>query len=322
MGIAKGALKILLKEAMRRPFGGRALILSCQDVYFDEDLLRRTASEFGVSLVIRDRLMLSAKEDFQQKGFISDVALLKSLGFTDVRRMDVCPYEGADLIHDLNSTDLDPLWLDSFDFILDAGTSEHVFHLPNLLCNLHRMLRTGGRIIHILPSSNHVDHGFYMFSPTLFWDYYEQNHYEICSFLLIRHTQKHDTEPWQISEYTPGCLDRVSFGGLDDGMYAFACVVSKTSLSIGGSVPQQGAYRRIWMSSNLRSVPDPGQTASLAPRRSPSGLLGRISYGLSWRRDLMKEYVRGLISRACPHRKSSLQITPKKGLGLPVVGEY
>ena len=59
--------------------------------------------------------------------------------------------------------------------IIDGGTMEHIFHIPNVLNNIYRMLRVGGRIIHISPSSNYVDHGFYSFSPTLFYDFYQTN---------------------------------------------------------------------------------------------------------------------------------------------------
>lgn len=130
--------------------------------------------------------------------------------------------------------------------IIDGGTIEHVFHIPNVLNNIYKMLRQGGRVIHLSPSSNHIDHGFYMFSPTLFGDFYTTNKFEINSFQLFRYTPLHHVEPWEISDYVPGCLDKVSFGGLDDGMYGICIIATKTKDSTGDIIPQQGSYINIW----------------------------------------------------------------------------
>jgi hypothetical protein len=46
-----------------------------------------------------------------------------------------------------------------FDVVLDSGTIEHVFHIPDALKNV-LSLAQGGRVICMSPSSNHVDNGF------------------------------------------------------------------------------------------------------------------------------------------------------------------
>src|SRR5207249_3920994 len=95
----------------------------------------------------------------------------KALGFSEVAAMDYSDFESARYIHDLNSSEPPEHLLENFDVIIDGGTIEHVFHIPNVLNSIHKMLRPHGRTIHMSPSSNHIDHGFYMFSPTLFWDF-------------------------------------------------------------------------------------------------------------------------------------------------------
>ena len=68
------------------------------------------------------------------------------------------------------------LWLDNITRgLLDSGTLEHVFHLPNALKSVVELAKVGGRVMLLSPSSNHFDHGFYMFSPTLFYDYFSAN---------------------------------------------------------------------------------------------------------------------------------------------------
>ncbi len=242
MGIAKGAAKVLLREAARRPFKGRVLTLGRQYIWFSYDLLQKMAVEFGVELSNPGNITLSSKTEFADRGYISDDCLFRSLGFSEAETLDFSDYESASHIFDLNSSEVPEHLLEAFDVIIDGGTIEHVFHVPNALHNIYKMLRQGGKIIHLSPSSNHIDHGFYMFSPTLFWDFYAVNKFEINTFQVFRYTPRHHLDPWEISDYQPGCLGRVSMGGLDDGMYGIICIATKTKNSTGNVIPQQGSY--------------------------------------------------------------------------------
>jgi hypothetical protein len=147
------------------------------------------------------------------------------------------------------------------------------------------MLRVDGRVLHLAPSSNHMDHGFYMFSPTLFVDFYAVNRFIVNRVQVFRHTQNPDTEPWEFSDYVPGCLDPISFGGLDDSLYGIALVATKQRESTGTAIPAQGAARALAQKQAvLESAPQ--------RRRLIDRILGRL---------------RRLVSRP-----------RKKGLGLPV----
>ncbi len=57
---------------------------------------------------------------------------------------------------------------------------------------------------------------------------------------------RHDKDLWNIYSYQPGCLDRLSFGGLNKGMYGIFFVATKTKESSFDADVQQGTYRRIW----------------------------------------------------------------------------
>lgn len=239
MGLTKATTKVLLKEASRRPFEGRVLTLGRQDIWFSYDLLQKMAMEFGVELSNPNSITLSHKRKFAAKRYISDDCLFKSLGFSESKTLDISNYESAHYIFDLNSAEVPKQFLEAFDVIVNGGTIEHIFHVPNVLNNIYKMLRQGGRIIHLCPSSNLIDHGFYMLSPILLWDFYKINKFEINNFQLFRHTLQHWVDPWEISDYQPGCLNRVSFGGLDDGIYGIICIATKTKDSTGHVIPQQ-----------------------------------------------------------------------------------
>ena len=100
------------------------------------------------------------------------ITFFSQFGFSDVETLDVSTYEGAKHIFDLNADDL-PRHLESrFGAVLNGGTLEHVFHIPNALTSITRMLTTHGHVIYVVPCNGWIEHGFYQFSPTLLFDYY------------------------------------------------------------------------------------------------------------------------------------------------------
>lgn len=238
MGIGRGTIRLLMQEGLRRPFEGKVLTLGKQDISITEENLDWIAKKCGFPLKrVIDLDPLSSKPEMRAQGFLSDVYLMRRLGFDACVSMDYSAYEGCDIVFDLNAPKAPN---ERFEVIFDGGTLEHVFHFPNALANLFEMTKVQGRIIHASPSSNHIDHGFYMFSPTLFWDYYKANRFEMNQFCLIRHDPRH--ERWTVWNYEPGCLNDVSYGGLDSGMYAMHCVFTKTQASTAGVIPQQRNY--------------------------------------------------------------------------------
>lgn len=243
MGIARGMARLLLDEHSRRPFSGRVLQLGRQHLFFGMQELATWASVHNVQL--RDTpVQFSHLQEHACNGYIDDTTFFTALGFSCVESMDVSDYENCTHVHDLNRPVPENLY-GRYDVIFDGGTVEHVFDTPSCLRNIHAMLKVGGRIIHGSPSTNHVDHGYYMFSPVLFYDYYDANNYKIEQSLLIFHTQQHDKDLWKIVTYEPGVLDHLSFGGFDRGFMLAICLIArKTANSTCVQVPQQGEYRR------------------------------------------------------------------------------
>lgn len=105
--------------------------------------------------------------------------LLRQMGVAEVHACDASGFEGADLIHDLNLP-VPGEWEEHYDLVIDGGTLEHVFNLPVALGNAMRMVRTGGRLVLFTPANNYCGHGFYQFSPELFWRVFtEANGYRV-----------------------------------------------------------------------------------------------------------------------------------------------
>lgn len=88
------------------------------------------------------------------------------LGVGELSALDYSPYEGADLLHDLNQPIGDEL-KQRFDLVVEAGSLEHIFNFPVAIGNLMNMTRVGGTISVCTVSNNLCGHGFYQFSPEL-----------------------------------------------------------------------------------------------------------------------------------------------------------
>ncbi len=98
--------------------------------------------------------------------FADDV--LRPLGFNKIDAMDASDYEGADVLHDLNRP-VPPEMQEKYDLVWDGGTLEHIFNFPAALENAMRMVKVGGHIALVTPANNQCGHGFYQFSPELFF---------------------------------------------------------------------------------------------------------------------------------------------------------
>jgi len=285
---------------------GRALTLGKQDVLFDYAELIRVMREVGLEPA------LGSNEELNVKGHISDSCLFKTLGFTDCQSLDYSDYEKADHAVDLNKDDPSPELDGQFDLVYDGGTLEHVFHVPNALHRIFRMLRVGGRVLHTSPCANYLDHGFYMFSPTFFVDFYSANCFDINAVQMMRLARNSEAVPWEISNYTPGCLDDMGVGGLDDGIYMVACTATKTDRSTGTMVPQQRHYLEVWNDQHQQqSSRERGGGLVHGTRQ----VLGKIPILYSFARWCSRTVKAPFGTRA----RSS---TRKKGLGLDVVARY
>lgn len=117
----------------------------------------------------------------------ADALLRDACGAAEVHAMDASPYEEADVVHDLN-TPVGPDQFERFDTIIDGGTLEHVYNVPVALDSLMRMLRVGGRLFLASPANNHCGHGFYQFSPELWYRVFsERRGFSVRRLELFEH---------------------------------------------------------------------------------------------------------------------------------------
>lgn len=113
---------------------------------------------------------------------------LRKKGFDPVHSLDVYDKEGPTYVKNMDH----PVYLPmSYDLIIDGGTIEHCFSTASFLTNTVQFLNPGGMVLHFTPTNNWSGHGFYQFSPELFYDFYYDNGFtDLNSWLIVYHDMK------------------------------------------------------------------------------------------------------------------------------------
>jgi len=244
MGLARATVHLLMREALRRPFGGTVLTLGRQHVYITAGETQAMAAKVGIRLVDLP-IELHREPALAKQSFVSDDWLLRSLGFTDVVRIDYSNYETSDLIFDLNFAETPQSMLGRFEVVLDSGTLEHIFDIANGFRHCVRMVRPGGRVIHATPSSNCVEHGFFSVSPTLFADFYAASKFEVNKVWLCEIPLDLPRGIWKVYDYFGSSQRFIPLGLLNDKIW-FTHAVVTAPLNPWPAVPQQWIYTQTW----------------------------------------------------------------------------
>jgi hypothetical protein len=132
----------------------------------------------GLGTPIDDRARFAAD------GFAEDF-FRQLLGARAVISIDHSAYQKADLVHDLNR----PIPQDlrrQFDAVIDGGSLEHIFDIRQVLANYMNMVKVGGHLFIMTTANNLCGHGFYQFSPELFYRVFgDANGFAVKDVILI-----------------------------------------------------------------------------------------------------------------------------------------
>ncbi len=128
----------------------------------------------GRQAIMLDQTKLASELDTGAAGMAGAYAddLFKTyFGSTRVDSIDNSDFENATLICDMNRL-IDEKYEKQYDTVIDFGCLEHIYRATTALENCSRLCRTGGQIVHYLPANNACGHGFWQFSPELFFSLY------------------------------------------------------------------------------------------------------------------------------------------------------
>lgn len=248
MGFMKDDAKFLLVAKNDGVSFDRTLTLGRQNLYIDVDDLEEVLSDH-----FRDGV-----------GDVSDAArrahsayiepFLELLGASEVVSVDYSDYEGATVVHDLNQ----PVGLElrgRFDVVLDCGTLEHIFNFPVAIKNCMEMLKVSGCLIIHTPVNNQMGHGFYQFSPELFFRVLsEANGFQVERLILF------EESPGQWYEVADPESVRARIE-LRTCLPAHMLLRARKTRAVPpfGVFPQQSDYVNLWQSAPKVTPPPPFQ---------------------------------------------------------------
>ena len=159
MGLDINAVQFLIAARKEGVEFGDVLTLGRQDLNVYPAKMREVLGKHGFPSG-------AFAPDAKDTGFAEPV--FRALGAQNVFALDASNFEGAEFVHDLNQPLPDNL-KERFDLVYDGGTLEHVFNFPVALKNCMEMLREGGCFFTHTCANNWCGHGFYQFSPELFF---------------------------------------------------------------------------------------------------------------------------------------------------------
>jgi len=274
MAIDVEIARLLLQATKRGVVFTETLMLGRQNFTPTEVETRRLMAEFGFDVDQRAVLDGIRAEPRYAEAFLG------VLGAREPQSMDATAYEHASLVHDLNQPIPSELG-GRFDVVLDGGTLEHVFNFQTALLNAMRMVKVGGRLILNAPANNYFGHGFYQFSPELFFRVLNQeNGFQMERMVAIEYGPRRRwyevLDPDLIRDRTPLV-----------NSYMVLLYVQARKVSDGPArlhTPQQSDYRALWKAN----------AAAPAPMPVPVKPTASSNRHLDWAKSLAPDLLRGV----------------------------
>ena len=176
MGISLAEAHVLFSLKRRGALGDEFLSLGRPEIYISKRELQGLVSAYDLSWSEND-ISRATSAAYAEP-------LLQLLGFRTVRSLDISAYQGANIIHDLNWP-IPKEFEATTTFLYGNGTIEHVFDIATALKNVVRLLRVGGMVVIAGPANGYCGHGFYQFSPELFYNVLSLNGFDHVRVYIV-----------------------------------------------------------------------------------------------------------------------------------------
>src|SRR4051812_18127493 len=176
MGVGNMGLQFALLGRRQGVNFTRTLMLGRQNHFLNADWVKLVFERFGQPVTDAEAEQAIA-EPYAE-------TLLRLLGAKVTDSMDASEYEDPTIIHDLNQPIPDRL-KQQYTCIIDYGTLEHVFNFPVALKSMIDMLEVGGHVLVMTPANNFMGHGFYQFSPEVYYNFLGRNGFDQIEAYII-----------------------------------------------------------------------------------------------------------------------------------------
>lgn len=261
MGLSSHGTKSLMYAKAQGVCFTRTAMIGRQELHLSADAFRTNLSLFGYA-----RAANNVKELMGKAGGFAE-PFLETLGAIQICSFDFSDYEGASNVHDFNSP-IDESFKNRFTAVIDGGTLEHIFNFPMAIKNCMEMVEIGGHFIGLSPTNNFVGHGFYQFSPELFFRIFsEPNGFRIVRMIIFE--GRPEAEWFEVAD--PDAIkERVS---LVNSQQTNLLVIAEkvASVQIFAAPPQQSDYVALWKPYDAKT--EAGMPTALTNDRHTGGKL-------------------------------------------------
>jgi len=206
-----------------------------QNFYFKKNDLKKIFDNFNILITPSDF------EKIYENKFIEN--LLQFVGAKKIDSFDFSGYERATFLHDMNEPVSDE-YKNKYDVVFDGGSLEHIFNFPCAIKNYMEMLKIGGFLVQITVCNNFSGHGFYQFSPELFFRIFNKNNGFKIRTLYIDDT-KHT-----YSVVDPEVVQRRVIFKNSRSTYLVVVAQKIEQKNIFESLPMQSDYVPLWRENN------------------------------------------------------------------------
>ena len=248
MAIDYRMAKIILQEHKYRPIEGVILLVGRQTVTLTPDQARDLVKEEGID-IRPDALTEIDSETYGADGrnLITDRAFFSLFSSAEMISLDVSDYEGASIVADLNQP-IPERYYGCADFMFNGSCMDNLFDPASALKNMSRLLKVGGRVMHVEHGSP-VQGAYIMYSPAYFFDYYAANHFADCKTYVMMFSNV--LNPWHVFEWQAyhkidgGAWCQTGHMHSDWPNLLNVVVAEKSAESTADHAPIQGFYRQV-----------------------------------------------------------------------------
>lgn len=233
MGITKSDCRFLFYAAKQNVNFQNTLTLGRQNLYVTKNDIQSCIDKFQSNKMTVEQVQF--KDEFCEP-------LLKILGAEKIESVDYSDYQKATLIHDLNFP-VPAEFRNRFSCVIDGGTIEHVFNFPVAIKNCMDMLKPGGHYIGITPANNQMGHGFYQFSPELYFRIFSDDNGFVIKNMVI--TVPDSEDDWYEVSDPKNVRSRVTLIN-SYPLYLMFIAEKKTDKEVFSIMPQQSDYASAW----------------------------------------------------------------------------
>jgi hypothetical protein len=280
MGLSWHSLKFLCEAKGRNVVFDHIATIGRQNCFVSAPRILRIFVDYGI-VPPPGPIELTRNPEYSEP-------VLTCLGANRIDSIDNSSYESATKVWDMNRP-IPEDWHEQYDLLFDGGSIEHIFNIPQALANYMSLVRVGGHVIIDTMANNWAGHGFYQFSPELFYRVFAPENGFTVERLVMYECYEH--APMYEVPDPASIRSRIELSNSWVGVMIAVLARRTERLTPFARWPQQSDYASVWVGhdSAPASAPPPRPSArrrfiDAMKRRLPRlvGLKHEVLYSYPW----------------------------------------